>query len=647
MTSALERSAALEEACDFAGAARAALDGGEPRRAARLAVLSGDETLVDDAIAALATLGASELELCAAELLDRSQPLHAGRLFHRAGNDLRAAESYARAGAAIDAAAAFDRAGRPADAARELERALRSGGDDTIQLALAELCERHGRYEAAARAVQAMQVGSEQRRRGLGVLVRSLRALGFEEAARDAEDQARAEGALLERDASTDDVAEIERAPGGDLLFGRFELRREVAQSPHARVLEVFDRMTGRSVALKLLRGQARGVGRDAVLRFEREARALARLAHPTIVGLVDYLPDGPALALEWMPGGDLATLLSRESFAPARAVEIASAVLGALGEAHRLGVLHRDVKPSNVLFDAVGAPRLSDFGAAHLSDQSSTATAGAIGTYAYMSPEQRLGQPATVASDLYAVGALLYEMLTGQPAKPAFTGRLEDPVSAFHPDLDERHDDLLAALLAERAERRPPDAYTARRLLEALPWSARVVEHERAPASRRSNRPVASGPSTRFAPPRDPGDGRDAGRCFDHTCSRDLLRLPLDEATLARARAFAAVSARHLALVLRAVPEHGELWVESPRGTTLRDRGEALGARQLDQLVRELESVHEAGAVHGAIDAEHVYIDDEGAPFLAWPRRAPPEGHAASDDLAALRALASLVTER
>ncbi len=640
----LERSAMLEEACDFAGAARAALEGGEPRRAVRLAVLSGDEELVEEAVGAL---GGAELELCAAELLDRGQPLHAGKIFLRAGDELRAAECFARAGAAIEAASAFERAGRPRDAARELEKALRSGGGDGLRLALAELCERHHRYEAAARAVQGMQAGSPERRRGLGVLVRSLRALGFEEAARDAEAQARAEGAALEHEAPSAGGSEQARPSGGELLFGRFELRREIAQSPHARVLEVFDRMTSRSVALKLLRGHAKGAGRDAVLRFEREARALARLAHPTIVGLVDYLPDGPALALEWMPGGDLASLLSRESFAPARAAEVASAVLGALGEAHRIGVLHRDVKPSNVLFDAVGAPRLSDFGAAHLSDQSSTATAGAIGTYAYMSPEQRLGRAATVASDLYAVGALLYEMLTGQPAKPSVDGALAQPVSASHPDLDERHDALVASLLAQEVERRPSDAFAARRMLEALPWSARIVEHERAPLSRRSGRPPPGDVSERFSAARDPGDGRDTGRCFDRSTARDVLRLPLDERLLARARGFAAASPRHVALVLRALPELGELWVESPRGISLADRGEPLGRAPFEVLTRELRALHATGAVHGAVDAEHVYVDEQGAPFLAWPRREAPDGHSADDDLAALRALASDVTER
>src|SRR6202040_1575115 len=97
-----------------------------------------------------------------------------------------------------------------------------------------------------------------------------------------------------------------------------------------------------------------------------------------------------------------------------------ACAVLSALGEAHRLGVLHRDVKPANVLFDDAGVARLGDFGVAHLGDLSTTATAGVIGTLAYMSPEQREGRPATAESDVYAVGAILFEMLAGGRANPA-----------------------------------------------------------------------------------------------------------------------------------------------------------------------------------------------------------------------------------
>jgi serine/threonine-protein kinase len=642
VTSALERSIALEEACDFVGAAEAALEAGDARRAVRLAVLGGDQGRVDRAIEALSAEGAQALLLAAGELYDRGQMLVAGRLFEGAGDDARAATCFAAGGDAIRAAAAFERAGRPADGARELERAIRGGGGDGARLALAELCERHGRFEAAAKAVQSMEPGSELRARGLPSLARSLRALGLEEAAREVERELTSASNAPAESASLGAPATPAARTDEPVLFGRFEPRRTVAETPHARVLEALDRLTGRVVALKLLRTGARGAGRDAVQRFEREARALARLAHPAIVEMVDYVAEGPAIALAWMPGGDLAGLLAREPFAPARAAEIAVAVLAALGESHRLGILHRDVKPSNVLFDAVGAPRLSDFGAAHLADHSSTATAGVIGTFAYMSPEQRAGRAATVASDLYGAGALLYQMLTGEPPTPSRSGALELLPSECHPDLAAPHDALLTSLLAEHPDDRPSDAFAARRAIEALPWSTRVVPRDTPPRSRRSARPAPRGDDARFDVPRDPGDGRDPTRCHDRDTSRDLLRVRFDPDDLPRVRAYAAASPRHVAMVYRALPDEHELWVECPRGQALADLGRRLDAPARSMLEHALAALHAAGVVHGAVDAEHVYLDEDGAPFLAWPRRDAPAAWTAADDLAALRRLAA-----
>ena len=128
--------------------------------------------------------------------------------------------------------------------------------------------------------------------------------------------------------------------------------------------------------------------------------------------------PDGLILGFS-DPGGTLERMLTTTgALAPARAVEIASGMLAALGEAHRLGILHRDVKPANVLFDEAGGARLSDFGVAHLGDVSTTATAGVFGTLAYMSPEQREGRPATARSDVFAAGTMLREMLTGDRSR-------------------------------------------------------------------------------------------------------------------------------------------------------------------------------------------------------------------------------------
>lgn len=243
---------------------------------------------------------------------------------------------------------------------------------------------------------------------------------------------------------------------------------------------------------MKIFAGyDARGAGRDALARFEREVRVLASLDHPNIVPLREYLPEGPALVLQWMGGGTLEGMMAKEPLAPARAVEIADAVLAALGEAHRLGIIHRDVKPANVLFDDAGVTHLGDFGVAHLSDLSTTATAGVIGTLGYMSPEQREGRPATVRSDIYGVGAMLWEMLTGQKPEPGADMTTSVRPSAVHRDLDAKHDALVFALVASEAEKRPSDAFVARKAIGALRWPATIERVagprvERAPRSER-----------------------------------------------------------------------------------------------------------------------------------------------------------------
>jgi serine/threonine-protein kinase len=427
--------------------------------------------------------------------------------------------------------------------------------------------------------------------------------------------------------------------PRGTVLFGRFEVVREVAHTPHARLVEAFDRVGQRSVAVKLFAPSQAATGRDALVRFEREARALAQLRHPSIVPLVAYLSEGPAMALEWMSGGSLAELLAREAIAPARAVEIAAALLGALGVAHRLGILHRDVKPSNVLFDAIGSPRLSDFGAAHLGDGQDTATAGAIGTFAYMSPEQRLGRPATVQSDVYAAGALLYEMLTGEAAEPLEgDGFAELAPSAFHPDLGDPHDAAIAAMLQRDPPRRPLDAFDARKRLEALTWPRDVVPRPAPVSSRgRTSAPPTSRPE-RVVPARGAIDRREADRAaHDAWTGRDVLLIPLDPAELARARAFARASHAALPSVLRASATEGTIWVEPTRGVALADRGEPLTRGQVATLAEAVAELHALGGAHGALDAEHVVVDGDRV-AVAYPRAAPTDGAREADQLALVR---------
>ncbi|WP_433930671.1 protein kinase [Sorangium cellulosum] len=633
----------LERACDFVGAAREALAAEDPARAALMAALGGDEALAREALDLLAATAPRDAALrAAADLAARGFARHAGALFAALGAHAAAAEAFTAAQDARRAAESFELAGRPADGARVLEAALRRRPDDAAAwLALGELLARHGRAEAAVRALQRLPPDAAERARALPLLCRCLSELGLEDAARTVRDEIAQLGPKAQEAPPPRDVAPAAGPPGAPLLFGRYETLREVTATPHARVVEARDRITAERVAVKIFAGAAFGAGRDALLRFEREARALAQLRHPNVVALRAYHPEGPAMVLAWMAGGSLIERLRGEPVAPARAVEIACALLSALGEAHRLGILHRDVKPSNVLFDEVGTAHLADFGAAHLGDLSTTATAGAIGTFAYMSPEQRMGRPATLASDLYGVGAVLAELLTGEPPAPAVHGQLDPAPSDVHPDLTAAHDAAVAALLAEAPAARPADAFEARRALTALSWPERA----RPQRSRASARPRASDapPSTtaRLAATLEVGDGRDTeGRWRDAWLDRDVLVLQLDDATLARARAFARAGHPSLPCVLRVDLAAGEVWVALPQGRALADEGRALTRGQRARLGEAVAALHAAGGAHGCIDDQHLYLHD-GDVALAYPRGAPGDvEEMTARDLAALQEL-------
>src|SRR5690606_10336892 len=202
-----------------------------------------------------------------------------------------------------------------------------------------------------------------------------------------------------------------------NLILGRYEVLETSASTATARVYRALDRVLGQTVAVKLFSPSlVSETGRDALLRFERETRVLSELSHPAVVPLLDYHPEAPAVVLQWMPGGSLQSRLERATLSPAVGALVASRALWALNDAHRRGILHRDVKPDNILFDAHEQPYLADFGTAHVADHAQTVTHGLLGTLAYMAPEQRRGHPANVRSDIYSVGAVLWHVLTGAP---------------------------------------------------------------------------------------------------------------------------------------------------------------------------------------------------------------------------------------
>ncbi|HEX3344015.1 MAG TPA: serine/threonine-protein kinase, partial [Polyangiaceae bacterium] len=456
-----------ERACDWANAASEALRSGDPGRALELAAEAGSDTLVAQAAARIAPGSA---EAVATRLSRRGHDRHAARLLEASGHPLDAARAWERSGDPVRAARLLEHADDPAGAARVLENALRRDPAAwAVAAALGALLARFGKHEAAVRILQRVPANAPERREALRHLVSALHRLGLARAAAEANAELGGPGgANANEEGATG-------APVRHRIFGRYDVVREVASSASARVLECTDVVRGERVAVKVFAAwDTRGSGRDALARFEREVRTMRVLDHPNIVPLRDYVHEGPAIVLAWMPGGTLDGMLATAgALAPARAVEIAAGVLEALGEAHRLGILHRDVKPANVLFDEAGGARLGDFGVAHLGDVSTTATAGIFGTLAYMSPEQREGRPATTRSDVFAAGTMLREMLTGERPMPGEPFRALP--SAAHRELDARHDAVVARLTASDPADRPVDAFEARSALLGLPWPGTV----------------------------------------------------------------------------------------------------------------------------------------------------------------------------
>ncbi len=204
----------------------------------------------------------------------------------------------------------------------------------------------------------------------------------------------------------------------GELIGGRYELGRQLGAGGMARVYLGHDRLLDRQVAVKVL-AEPYASDPQFVERFRREASAAAGLNHPNIVAVYDRgEADGSYyIVMEYLSGPDLKQVIRRRApLPPLQAIDFAQQILAALGAAHRRDVVHRDVKPQNVLVAEDGHLKVTDFGIARAGAQADMTEAGSvIGTAQYLSPEQARGDEVTAASDCYAVGIVLYEMLTGR----------------------------------------------------------------------------------------------------------------------------------------------------------------------------------------------------------------------------------------
>ena len=205
-----------------------------------------------------------------------------------------------------------------------------------------------------------------------------------------------------------------------EILGGRYELRGILGRGGMAEVRDGWDRRLDRPVAVKLLH-PAFSVTPESRRRFEAEARAAAGLNHPQIVAVHDTGEHNgtPYIVMERLSGHTLADELTGGPLPQDRVRAILAGVLSALAEAHSAGILHRDIKPANILLTSSGDVKVADFGIAKSAETPATMTGQLVGTMAYLSPDRIAGRPATIADDLYALGAVGYEALSGHKPFP------------------------------------------------------------------------------------------------------------------------------------------------------------------------------------------------------------------------------------
>lgn len=318
-------------------------------------------------------------------------------------------------------------------------------------------------------------------------------------------------------DAPTARVPAAGSRDAGPVLPGRYVDARLVARGGMGSVWRVRDADLGRDVAIKLLGDTAADEPVDVRRsRFEQEARTVARLgSHPHVVTIYDvgFDHDQPWLALEWMDGGTLADRMADARERPEVALGWLADVASALDAAHEAGVVHRDVKPANIMFGADGRARIGDFGIARwVADGQAALTQPGlmVGTMTYMSPEQARGEPAAPASDQYALACIAFELLTGRRpfARPEALAELaahaDAPIPSPHdldPSLPAALDPAFEQALDKDPTRRFPSCSAAiaaiRSGLEGAPTRvAAAPVHGARPASRRADRrgvPVAA----------------------------------------------------------------------------------------------------------------------------------------------------------
>ena len=410
----------------------------------------------------------------------------------------------------------------------------------------------------------------------------------------------------------------------GQLVDDRYEVTARIARGGMATVYRAVDRRLERTVAVKVMHPHL-AESPDFVARFRREARAAARLSHPGVVAVHDQGVAGEAsyLTMEYIDGPNLRTVLRERGPLPlGEALSLVEQVLDALASAHRAGLVHRDIKPENVLLTPDGRAKVADFGLARAVTEATAATTGTVlGTVAYLAPEIVTDGRAEPSADVYAVGVLLYELLTG--AQP-FTGEAPIQVAFQHvnsavpapsaavPWLPAEVDELVAALTARIPDERPQDAGAALALLRRT-----VAALDPATLTRRAEAPAGAG----APPPDDP----DATRVTEVRQGHGTVALPIGAIARPQDAAAAPAPRRRRAwprlllalLVLLVAAGAGALWwFQLGPGATVpapdvvgRTEDEAVTALKAAELVPVVDRTH-----HDTVPEGQVIATDPGA---------------------------------
>jgi len=314
----------------------------------------------------------------------------------------------------------------------------------------------------------------------------------------------------------------------GLILDDRYQLAEPIAAGGVGQVWRASDLVLDREVAVKLLRPEYADHP-DTLERFRAEAKHAGSLTHPCVARVYDYGNAGvtipPYLVMEYVNGPSLADMLAVDPVHPVLALDVAAQAAAGLDAAHRIGLVHRDIKPGNILIGADGLVKITDFGIAHAAGSAPITGPGLVmGTTQYMAPERIAGGQATPASDLYALGILIYECLTGLPPYDGGTaevmaGHLYLPMPPLPAGVPPELDELIARLTAKDPAARLSDAAEvaaiAMRLRDALAAEAGIAVASPAFAGATTGSHAFAGAALTAAPPASAGTAVDVDALF------------------------------------------------------------------------------------------------------------------------------------